>query len=205
MKNVCNYQNVNRGRLVAAWIWNVVSARPNGLERGRKTSVNPAALYRRAADLGLDSGFINRTARCYFPDLDLRDAVWKIPRQPEFRLFEKEADGELGRAFNNWAYFLFMKEKHVLVSVIKNYAQENGFNFRMIQRAAKALRHESVQGDDGKYYWVRRDQFAFSDVVGIVAGKLYESRFENNPNKFLYTPQKIVRIEELPDALSTRR
>ena len=75
----------------------------------------------------------------------------------------------------------------------------------MIQRAAKALRLESVQGDDGKDYWVRRDQFAFSDVVGIVAGKLYESRFENNPNKFLYTPQKIVRIEELPDALSTRR
>ena len=99
MKNAYNYQNVNRGRLVAAWIWNVVSARPDGLERGRKTSVNPAALYRRAADLGLDSGFINRTARCYFPDLDLRDAVWKIPRQPEFRLFEKEADGDLGRAF----------------------------------------------------------------------------------------------------------
>ena len=79
MKTACNYQNFNRGRLVAAWIWNVVSARPDGLERGRKTSVNPAALYRRASDMGLDSGFINRTARHYFPDLDLRANVWRFP------------------------------------------------------------------------------------------------------------------------------
>lgn len=50
MKNACDYQNFNRGLLVAAWIWNVVSARPDGLERGRKTSVNPAALYRCAAE-----------------------------------------------------------------------------------------------------------------------------------------------------------
>ena len=204
MKTACNYQNFNRGRLVAAWIWNVVSARPDGLERGRKTSVNPAALYRRAADLGLDTGFVNRTARHYFPDLDLRANVWKIPRHPEFRLYEKEADGELGRDFNDWAYFLFVKEGCVPVSVIKEYALKNGYNFRMIQRAAKALRLDSVQGEDGKYHWVRRDEFAFSDVVGIVAGKLYERYFENNPNKFLFTPQKIVRIEELPDAPSTR-
>ena len=147
MKTACNYQNFNRGRLVAAWIWNVVSARPDGLERGRKTSVNPAALYRRASDLGFDSGFVNRTARHYFPDLNLRANVWKIPRRPEFRLFEKEADGELGRAFNDWAYFLFMKEGRVPVSVIKEYARKNSFNFRMIQRAAKALRLDSVQGD----------------------------------------------------------
>ncbi|MBP3531687.1 MAG: hypothetical protein J6K25_10980 [Thermoguttaceae bacterium] len=204
MKNACNYQNVNRGRLVAAWIWNVVSARPDGLERGRKTSVNPAALYRRASDLGLDSGFINRTARHYFPDLDLRANVWKIPRRPEFRLFEKEADGELGRAFNDWAYFLFMKEGRVPVSTFKDYAKQIGVDFRTLRQTARALRLDTIQGDDGKYYWVRRDRFAFSDVVGIVAGKLYESRFENNPNKFLFTPQKIVRIEELPDVPSTR-
>ena len=204
MKTACNYQNFNRGRLVAAWIWNVVSARPDGLERGRKTSVNPAALYRRASDMGLDSGFINRTARHYFPDLDLRANVWKIPRRPEFRLFEKEADGELGRTFNNWAYFLFAKEGRVPVSVFKDYAKQIGVDFRTLRQTARALRLDTIQGDDGKYYWVRRDKFAFSDVVGIVAGKLYESRFENNPNKFLFTPQKIVRIEELPDVPSTR-
>ena len=204
MKTACNYQNFNRGRLVAAWIWNVVSARPDGLERGRKTSVNPAALYRRAADLGLDSGFVNRTARHYFPDLDLRANVWKIPRRPEFRLFEKEADGELGRAFNNWAYFLFAKEGRVPVSVFKDYAKQIGVDFRTLRQTARALRLDTIQDDDGKYYWVRRDKFAFSDVIGIVAGKLYESRFENNPNKFLFTPQKIVRIEELPDVPSTR-
>ena len=204
MKTACNYQNFNRGQLVAAWIWNVVSARPDGLERGRKTSVNPAALYRRASDLGLDSGFINRTARHYFPDLDLRANVWKIPRRPEFRLFEKEADGELGRAFNDWAYFLFVKEGRVPVSTFKDYAKQIGVDFRTLRQTARALRLDTIQGDDGKYYWVRRDKFAFSDAVGIVAGKLYESRFENNPNKFLFTPQKIVRIEELPDAASTR-
>ncbi|MBP3529643.1 MAG: hypothetical protein J6K25_00475, partial [Thermoguttaceae bacterium] len=133
MKTACNYQNFNRGRLVAAWIWNVVSARPDGLERGRRTSVNPAALYRRAADLGLDSGFINRTARHYFPDLDLRANVWKIPRRPEFRLFEKEADGELGRAFNDWAYFLFVKEGRVPVSTFKDYAKQIGVDFRTLR------------------------------------------------------------------------
>lgn len=102
MKNACNYQNFNRGRLVAAWIWNVVSARPDGLERGRRTSVNPAALYRRAADLGLDSSFINRTASWNFPDLDLRDNVWKIPRKPEFRLrrtANSDAISTIGRFF----------------------------------------------------------------------------------------------------------
>lgn len=154
--------------------------------------------------MGLDSGFINRTANWNFRYLDLRDNVWKIPRQPEFLLFEKEADGELGRAFRDWAYFLFSKEGRVPVSVIKEYAQKNGFNFRMIQRAAKALRLDSVQGDGGKYYWVKRDRFAFLDVVEIVAWHIYRKHFENNPNKFLFTPQKIVRIEELPDVPSTR-
>ena len=147
MKNACNYQNFNRGRLVAAWIWNVVSARPDGLERGRKTSVNPAALYRRASDLGLDSGFINRTARHYFPDLDLRANVWKIPRRPEFRLFEKEADGEPGRAFNDWAYFLFAKEGRVPVSVFKDYAKQIGVDFRTLRQTARALRLDTIQGD----------------------------------------------------------
>ncbi len=147
MKTACNYQNFNRGRLVAAWIWNVVSARPDGLERGRKTSVNPAALYRRAADLGLDSGFINRTARHYFPDLDLRANVWKIPRRPEFRLFEKEADGELGRAFNDWAYFLFAKEGRVPVSTFKDYAKQIGVDFRTLRQTARALRLDTIQGD----------------------------------------------------------
>ena len=147
MKTACNYQNFNRGRLVAAWIWNVVSARPDGLERGRKTSVNPAALYRRASDLGLDSGFINRTARHYFPDLNLRANVWKIPRRPEFRLFEKEADGELGRAFNDWAYFLFAKEGRVPVSVFKDYAKQTGVDFRTLRQTARALRLDTIQGD----------------------------------------------------------
>jgi len=147
MKTACNYQNFNRGRLVAAWIWNVVSARPDGLERGRKTSVNPAALYRRASDMGLDSGFINRTASWNFPDLDLRDNVWKIPRQPEFRLYEKEADGELGRAFNDWAYFLFMKEGRVPVSVFKDYAKKIGVDFRTLRQTARALRLDTIQGD----------------------------------------------------------
>ena len=147
MKTVCNYQKFNRGRLVAAWIWNVVSARPDGLERGRRTSVNPAALYRRAADLGLDSGFVNRTARHYFPDLDLRANVWKIPRRPEFRLFEKEADGELGRAFNDWAYFLFAKEGRVPVSVFKDYAKQIGVDFRTLRQTARALRLDTIQGD----------------------------------------------------------
>ncbi len=147
MKTACNYQNFNRGRLVAAWIWNVVSARPDGLERGRRTSVNPAALYRRAAALGLDSGFINRTARHYFPDLDLRTNVWKIPRQPEFRLFEKEADGELGRAFNDWAYFLFAKEGRVPVSTFNDYAKQTGVDFRTLRQTARALRLDTIQGD----------------------------------------------------------
>ena len=147
MKTACDYQNFNRGRLVAAWIWNVVSARPDGLERGRKTSVNPAALYRRASDLGLDSGFINRTARHYFPDLDLRANVWKIPRRPEFRLFEKEADGELGRAFNDWAYFLFAKEGRVPVSTFKDYAKQIGVDFRTLRQTARALRLDTIQGD----------------------------------------------------------
>ena len=147
MKTACTYQNFNRGRLVAAWIWNVVSARPDGLERGRKTSVNPAALYRRASDLGLDSGFINRTARHYFPDLNLRANVWKIPRRPEFRLFEKEADGELGRAFNDWAYFLFAKEGRVPVSVFKDYAKQTGVDFRTLRQTARALRLDTIQGD----------------------------------------------------------
>jgi hypothetical protein len=130
--------------------------------------------------------------------------VWKIPRRPEFRLFEKEADGELGRAFNDWAYFLFAKEGRVPVSVFKDYAKQIGADFRTLRQTARALRLDTIQGDDGKYYWVRRDRFAFSDAVGIVAGKLYERDFENNPNKFLFTPQKIVRIEELPDVPSTR-
>ncbi len=147
MKTACNYQNFNRGRLVAVWIWNVVSARPDGLERGRKTSVNPAALYRRASDLGLDSGFINRPARHYFPDLDLRANVLKIPRQPEFRLYEKEADGELGRAFNDWAYFLFMKEGRVPVSTFKDYAKQIGVDFRTLRQTARALRLDTIQGD----------------------------------------------------------
>ena len=147
MKTACNYQNFHRGRLVAAWIWNVVSARPDGLERGRKTSVNPAALYRRASDMGLDSGFVNRTARHYFPDLDLRANVWKIPRRPEFRLFEKEADGELGRAFNDWAYFLFVKEGRVPVSTFKDYAKQIGVDFRTLRQTARALRLDTIQGD----------------------------------------------------------
>ena len=43
-----------------------------------------------------------------------------------------------------------------------------------------------------------------ADVVEVVAWKMYKKHFENNPSKFLFTSQKIVRIEELPDALSTR-
>lgn len=105
MKTACNYQNFNRGRLVAAWIWNVVSARPDGLERGRKTSVNPAALYRRASDLGLDSGFINRTARHYFPDLDLRAKSGRFPAALSFifskrrRTANSDALSTIGRIF----------------------------------------------------------------------------------------------------------
>lgn len=154
--------------------------------------------------MGLDSVFVNRTARHCFPDLDLRANVWKIPRQPEFLLFEKEADGELGRAFRDWAYFLFAKDGRVPVSVFKDYARDIGVDFRTLRQAARALRLDTVQADDGKYYWVKRDEHAFADVVEVVAWKMYKKHFENNPSKFLFTSQKIVRIEELPDALSTR-
>ena len=67
-----------------------------------------------------------------------------------------------------------MKEGRVPVSVFKDYAKENGVDFRTLRQTARALRLDTIQGDDGKYYrvYVGADGIVYTEEITVSAGEI---------------------------------